>query len=395
MKKSIKNPEALFLTIRKEFPILRNKSYLVSHSMGAMPRESYKRLKEYSDKWCTKGIVAWDEWAPYYESCCDTIRKILNAPEGTISMHQNVSVLVAMVASCFEYNGRRNKVVDTELNFPSVHYVWEEFKRTGVHLVSVKSPDGITVPTEEFINAIDEDTQVVMIEQVIFRSGFLQDVKAITDAAHKKGAIVVVDAYQAVGTVPVDVQDLGVDVLVGGSHKWLMGGPGAAYIYVRKDLIGKLTPKIIGWFSHKQPFSFVFGRCDFRDDAMKFTGGTPSMAAYYAARAGHEIIAGLDGREIRKKNLRQTDMIVEFARENGFKINTPTEHSRRGGMICIDFPDSARICDELVARNVQVDHRPQCGIRMSPHFYTTDAELEEAFRVIRKLTGKKSMAKAG
>jgi kynureninase len=315
----------------------------------------------------------------------DEIGALIGALPGTVTMHQNVSTWMGIIASCLDFPPERNRVLSTDMNFPSVHYVWKEHERLGAKLDLVRTDDRITIDTQKFIDAIDDRTAAVIIELVLFRSGYLQDAKAIIKAAHDKGALAIVDAYQAVGTVPVDVVDLDVDFFTGGSVKWLCGGPGAAYCYIRKDLISRFEPRLCGWFSHDQPFAFELDRIRYRKDVMRYMGGTPSVPALYSSAAGRAIVAKIGVDRIRTKSKRQIALLVERAKELELKVNTPGDPERRGGMVCVDFSGSERVHDELLRRGFLVDWRPGSGIRISPHFYTSDDELDAVMSEIRKM----------
>jgi kynureninase len=379
------DPEADLLKLRKEFPTLAKKTHLISHSLGAVPAAAADRLREFYDTWVVDSIEAWHDWLPMVTQCGDQVARIIGAPPGTIFMLTNVSQAMGIIASCLDFPAKRNKVVYTTMNFPSVHYVWKEHERIGAKVELVPSPDGIHVPTEDFIKAIDDQTAAVVVELVLFRSGYIQEAKKIVKAAHDKGAIAIVDAYQAVGTVPVDVVDMDADFFTGGSVKWLCGGPGAGYLYVKKALIPTFEPRLCGWFSHSAPFAFVMDRIQYRDDVMRYMGGTPSIPALYSSMAGREAVLKVGVDRIRAKSKRQIAKMVAIADEMGLKVNTPHDPERRGGMICVDFPDSERVHHELLKRHFLIDWRPKCGIRISPHFYTTDDELDAVFAEIKKL----------
>jgi kynureninase len=374
--------------IRKLFPTLSRKTHFISHSLGAMPKEAVDALREFTDRWTRESIEAWHEWLPMVSKAGDEIGALIGAPPGTVTMHQNVSTWMGIIASCLDFSGPRNRVLSTDMNFPSVHYVWKEHERIGARLDLVKSDDRITIDPQKFIDAIDETTAIVVIELVLFRSGYLQDAKAIIKAAHAKGALTVVDAYQGVGTVPVNVTDLNADFFTGGSVKWLCGGPGAAYCHIRRDLIEKFEPRLCGWFSHDAPFAFELDRIRYRKDAMRYMGGTPSVPALYSSAPGRAIVRRLGVERIREKSKRQVALAVGLAQTQGLKVNTPLNPDRRGGMVCVDFADSERVHDQLLRRGFLVDWRPGSGIRLSPHFYTTDDEIRAIFDEIRKLRPK-------
>jgi len=380
--------EADLLKLRKRFPTLAKSTHLISHSLGAMPQAAADRLADFTRLWVDKSIEAWWDWLPLVSQAADEIGAIIGAPAGTVAIHQNVSTWMGIIASCMKFSPGRPRVVYTDMNFPSVHYVWKEQERLGAKVEIVKTGDGISIDTEKFIRAIDDRTAAVVIELVLFRSGFIQDAKAICKAAHDRGAIAIIDAYQAVGTVPVDVLDIDCDFLTGGSVKWLCGGPGAAYGYVRKDHIPRMEPYLCGWFSHDKPFGFEFDRIRYRDDVMRFMGGTPSIPAIYASAAGRAIVREIGVDRIRAKSRRQTAKLVAMADDLGLRVNSPRDPERRGGMVCLDFDGAEAAHHELLKRRFLIDYRPRCGIRISPHFYTTDDELDAVVKEIARLRNK-------
>lgn len=362
---------------RTEFPILDKTVYLISHSLGAMPRATYDQMQSYADAWATRGVRAWSEgWWQMPITVGDEVGRIIGADPGTVVMHQNVSACQSLVLSCFEPTPKRNKIVYSELNFPSVMYVYEAHARNGrLRIEIIKSDDGITVPLERLLEAIDEETLLVPISHVLFKSGFLQDAKAITERAHEVGAMVILDVYQSAGTVPLSVKDLNVDFATGGSVKWLCGGPGAGYLYVRPDLHTKLEPRTTGWMAHEEPFAFDT-KLRYAPDVARFLHGSPSIPALYAAMSGYEIINQIGVDKIRQKSVRQTTRLIELAEEAGFEVTSPKDSSRRGGTVTLMHEHASGITNELVRREFIVDFRPGAGVRISPHFYTTDDEID-------------------
>ena len=376
------------LRFRGEFPILENNIYLISNSLGAMPRGVEDSLADYTRLWKTRGVRAWEEtWWELAKTVGDEIGALMNAPAGSIALHQNVTTCEAIVASCLDFSGKRNKIVYDDMNFPSVMYFWEGQAQqpNGPRVHMVPSDDGITVPLQRLLDAIDEETLLVPISHVLFRSSYIQDAKAIVERAHKVGAMVMLDMFHSVGTIHVDVQALNVDFATGGVLKWLCGGPGTAYLYVRPDLGKKLEPRFTGWMAHQKPFQFQIGPIKYTDPPYRFMTGTSNVAAMYAARPGLKIIreAGIDA--IRAKSKRQTARLIELADARGWKVNTPRHPEQRGGTASIDMPNSKEVCAELLKRDVVVDWRPQAGVRMSPHFYTKDEELDQAIAVVEEV----------
>jgi kynureninase len=373
---------------RAEFPILDTTVYLISHSLGAMPRATYDRLHEYADIWATRGVRAWAEgWWDLPVTVGNQVAKIIGADAETVVMHQNVSISQSLILSALLplNDPKRNKIVFEELNFPSVMYVYEEHARAhGLRIDRVKSDDGITIPIERMLAAIDEETLLVPMSHVLFKSAYLQDAKAITERAQQVGALVVLDTYQSAGTVPFSVKELNVDFATGGSVKWLCGGPGAGYLYVRPDLIDRLQPKTTGWMAHEHPFAFE-SEMHYAPNITRFLHGSPAIPALYAAESGYKIINEIGVKAIREKNTRQTQHLISLAEEAGFQVTSPKDTSRRGGTITVWDDNAAAITKELVRRDFVVDYRPGAGVRISPHFYTKDEELDLVIAEMKKI----------
>ena len=371
---------------RREFPILDKTVYLISHSLGAMPRETYDRLHEYADIWATRGVRAWAEgWWDMPVTVGDEVARIIGADPGTVVMHQNVSICESLIISCLEPTPQRNKIVYSELNFPSVMYVYEAHARDGrLRIETVKSDDGITIPLERMLEAIDESTLLVPFSHVLFKSAFLQDAKAIIDRAHEVGAMVVLDTYQSAGTVPFSVKELNADFATGGSVKWLCGGPGAGYLYVRPDLQQKLEPKTTGWMAHESPFAFDTSM-RYASNITRFLHGSPAIPALYAAQSGYKIVNEIGVDRIRQKSVRQTDLLIALAEEAGFEVTSPKESERRGGTVTVAHENASSMAKELVRREFVIDYRPGAGVRISPHFYTTDEELMLVIEEMKKI----------
>jgi kynureninase len=379
---------------RERFPILDKTVYLISHSLGAMPREVYDSMHEYAETWATRGVRAWAEgWWDMPVSVGDEVGRIIGADPGNVVMHQNVSICQSLILSCFDPQPPRNKIVYSELNFPSVMYVYEAHARSGLlRIEMVKSDDGITVPLERYMEAIDEETLLVPISHVLFKSAYLQDVRAIIRRAHEVGAMVVLDAYQSAGTVPFSVKELNVDFAVGGSVKWLCGGPGAGYLYVRPDLQRKLEPRTTGWMAHESPFAFEGGAIRYASGITRFLHGSPSVPALYAARSGYRIINEIGVEQIRAKSIRQTTRLIELAEDAGFRVTSPKNSSDRGGTITVAAEHAAAVTKELIRREFIVDYRPGAGVRISPHFYTKDEELDLVISEMRKIVETRAYA---
>jgi kynureninase len=382
---------------RPEFPILANSVYLVSHSLGAMPRRARDRLAEYADTWATRGVRAWGEgWWELPRTVGDLIGRIIGAGPGEVVMHQNQSIAQATVLSSFDWRSPRNGIVTERLNFPSNLYLFHALEHEGARLVTVESDDGLTVPLDRLLAAIDETTRLVSVSHVVFKSAFVQDVAAVIRKAHDVGALVLIDLYQSAGTLPVDVGALGADFATGGSVKWLCGGPGAGYLYVRRDHWDTLRPRLTGWMAHREPFAFEERPIDYAEDAYRFLNGSPNVPALYAARSGYEIVAEIGVDAIRAKSMRQTQHLVALADAAGIRVAGPREPAQRGGTVTLDVASGRAITSALAARDVLVDYRPGAGIRVSPHFYTSNEELDtfigELTRAIETQAGRPSTA---
>jgi len=323
----------------------------------------------------------------------DRISPLIGAGPGEISLHQNVTTTQAVITSCFDFRGARNKVVMTALEFPSVQYFYHERRRHGARVELVPSGNSIRFDLEPFLAAIDETTLLVPISLVLFRSSFIVDAKAIIEKAHRVGAHVILDVFQGTGTVPFDVRELGCDFAVGGVLKWLCGGPGVAYLYVREDLRQKLRPSFTGWLAHRRPFQFESGAIDPRDDSYRFLNGTPHIPALYACQPGLEILNKVGIRAIREKSIRMTTRIFDGARARGWRINTAENPAERGGTVSVDCPHASEVCRELLARDILVDYRPLAGIRISPHFYNQEEECDFALAQIEEILNTRAWEK--
>ena len=364
---------------RDEFPILERTTYMISNSLGAMPRAVYDRVRDYADSWALRGVRAWEEgWWDMAISVGDKIGALIGAGPGEISLHQNVTITQAVISSCFDFSGPRNKVVLVDLEFPSIVYFYLEQRRRGARVEVLKSEDGIHAPLEKVLAAIDETTLLVPISYVLFRSATIVDAHAIIERAHRVGAHVILDCFQGAGTVPIDLRALKTDFAVGGALKWLCGGPGVAYLYVRPDLRKKFSPTLTGWLAHQRPFNFEVGPVEQREDSFRFLNGTPHIPALYACQPGLEILAKVGIDRIRAKSQWQTQRLIDDARRRGWRVNTPQNPAERGGTVSVDCPHGREVMCELVARDVLVDYRPKAGVRLSPHFYNRDEEIDFA-----------------
>jgi kynureninase len=354
------------LAYRDRFPILRDCTYLINHSLAAMPAAAEERLLEYARMWRERGIRAWGEgWWEMPVTVGDQVGRIIGAPPGATVMHQNVTVAEMIVLSCFRQPGGRNRVVYEEANFPSVRYLYQA--QPDLDVVVVENDVAI-------VDAIDERTLLVPISHVLFKNAEIQNVEPIIRRAHDVGAYVVLDCYQSAGVVPFDVTELDVDFATGGSVKWLCGGPGAGWLYVRPDLAERLEPTFVGWQGHARPFAFE-PELEYASGATRFLTGTPNVPALYAATAGYDVIEEVGVERIRERSLALTQLLIDLLEVAGFELGSPRDADRRGGTVLVHTPDDAAVHRELGERNIICDFRPDAGIRLGPHFYNTEAEL--------------------
>jgi kynureninase len=377
------------LARRDDYPILGRTTYLINNSLGAMHRETRKRLQDYADLWDTEGVVAWNTWFPEMTYVANLVGATIGAPPGTTVLRQSVADAIVAVASCFDLRERRNRVVTTAADWPGTHYFWTEHcARYGGELVVVPlEPDAVTIDVDRLVAAIDDRTLLVSVSLVQFRTSALLDITPVVEAAHRHGALVLLDAYQGAGTVPLDVSAEQVDFCVGGSVKFLCGGPGNGWLYVRPDLAETLRPAAVGWISHEKPFEFDWAQIRYAPGVMRFAGGTPNVPAAYAAAPGYQAIVDIGVQRIRERSMSLTQPLLEGALERGFTVRSPHDAARRGGHVTIDPGDGERVHDELIRRKFVVDYRPGSGLRAAPHFYNTDDEctalLDEMVSLVR------------
>lgn len=365
------------LAFRSEFPILERCTYLVSNSLGAMPRTVPDRLAEFVDIWAERGVRAWaDAWWQMPVGVGDEIAPLIGANAGEVAMMPNVSNAQATVLSALDYTAPRDTIVMTALDFPSVRYVYDHLApRLGAKVVVVESDDGVSIDADRLIAAIDERTRLVAISHVLFRSAYIVDAARVAAHAHKMGALVSLDAFHSVGIVPVDVRALGADFLTGGVLKWLCGGPGGCFLWASPEMSAAYAPALTGWMAHARPFAFE-ADMDYTTGAARWLGGTPSIPALYAATEGPRIVRRAGINAVRAKSIRQTSRLIELADARGYSVTAPRDSARRGGTVAFDVPHGPQVAQELLARDVVIDYRPGAGIRVAPHFYTTDAEVE-------------------
>lgn len=372
---------------RDEFPILETCNYLISNSLGAMPRKVYDSLRYYADTWAEQGVSAWGTgWFDLPQTVGNKIAPLMGAPDNSVLIHQNASIANSILFGGMDFSDtQRNKVVITDMDFPGDIYVLRRWLPEHMHVHVVRTRDGISIDTDELLDAIDETTRLVSISHVLFRSAYIMPAQAIINKAHRVGAEVVLNGYHSIGVMPVDVTALAVDYYIGGVLKWLCGGPGGVFMYVRPDKLASLDPKVTGWFAHKTPFAFDTENFDLRDDALRLMNGTPGIASLHAIQPGVDIIATVGVEAIREKSIRQTSLIIQLADAQGYDVISPRDTERRGGTVTVNPPHAYEVSRELLQRNIKIDYRENAGIRIAPHFYTTDAEVHQAMDTIRAI----------
>lgn len=375
---------------RDEFPTLASGIHLLSHSLGPVPRAARESMLAYYEAW--EHHTSEDAWATSWWELSrrvgDRIARILGGEPGSVQIQPNASIALATAASCFDFkSGARKKVVTTELDFPSMEYFWDGQRHIGAQIEVVPSPDGISVPLEHILDAIDQETCLVALAHTSYCSSYRVDVRAIVERAHAKGAHVLLDVYQSAGAVQLKAADWNVDFLIGGTIKWLCGGPSCGYLYVRPDLQRDLRPRLTGWVAHDSPFDFAHAPMRYAKSVRRFAQGTPSIPALYSAIPGLEIIEKLSVPQIANESQRRTQTMIDFARERGWTINTPLDKDQRGGSVMIGVADARNTAERLAERRVFVDWRPGAGLRISPHFFNTDEELDEALHILAGLIG--------
>jgi kynureninase len=371
------------LTFRSEFPILERSTYLVSNSLGAMPRSVPDRLAEYVDQWAELGVKAWGAgWWEMPIAVGNEIAPLIGAGAGEVAMLPNVTIAQTAVITALDYTAPRNKIVMTALDFPSVRYVYEGLaRRLGAEIEVVPSDDGIHVDLDRLLAAIDDRTRLVAISHVLFKSAYIVDVAAVCRKAKQVGALVSLDGFHAVGVIPVDVKELGVDFYAGGVLKWLCGGPGGCFLYVAPETSAKLEPAFTGWMAHETPFGFEPSMA-YASGGWRWLNGTPSIPSLFAAAEGPKILRRAGITRIREKSIRQTARLIELADARGYRVIAPRRAEERGGTVAFDVPHGYEMSQLLLSKGVVIDYRPGAGIRVAPHFYTTDGELDQAVAAI-------------
>ena len=374
------------LRFRDQFPILSTSTYLVSNSLGAMPTRASEQLQNYATQWKTRGVRAWAEgWWEMPLTMGSRIAPLIGASAGEVVMIPTVTQAMSSILTAFDYPAERNEIVMTALDFPSVRYAYDALApRLGAKVVVVPSDDAISIDTDRVIAAITERTRLVAISHVLFRSAYILDAMAICEHARRMGAAVALDAYHSVGVIPVDVHALGVDFLCGGVLKWLCGGPGGCFLYASPSASQRFAPALTGWQAHRTPFAFA-DDMDYATGSWRWLAGTPTVPALFAGLEGLRIIGEAGLPAIREKSQRQTAWLLAQADSRGWRAHAPRDAARRGGTVAFDVPHGAEVARALLAQDVVIDFRPGAGIRIAPHFYTTDEELETCVAAIDEI----------
>ena len=369
---------------RDEFPILEKCNYMVSNSLGAMPKGVYDSLAHYADIWAEHGVSAWGvEWYELNGKVGNKIAPLMGAAPDTVLVHQNASIANSILFGALDYSDtKRNKVVISDMDFPSDVYVLRSWLPDHMQIHMVKTEDGISIDTQKILDAIDETTRLVSVSHVLFRSAYIMPAKEIIEKAHSVGAQVVFNGYHSVGIIPVDVTALNVDFYIGGVLKWMCGGTGGVFMYVRPDLLTTLHPQVTGWMSHKTPFSFDVENLDWREDNYRLMNGTPGIASLQAIQPGIDIITQVGVDKIREKSIHQTSLLIDLAESAGYEVISPREIERRGGHVTVNPPHAYEVSREMIARNIKIDYRENAGIRIAPHFYNSDDEVHETISAI-------------
>lgn len=377
------------LQFRAEFPILDRTTYLISNSLGAMPQSARQKMADFTTMWAEEGIRAWGKgWWELTTSVGDEIAPLIGAGPGEVAMLPNVTIAQAMIASALDYTPERNAIVMTGLDFPSVRYAYDGLvTRLGARIVEVPSDDGVTIDTERVVKAIDERTKLVAISYVLFRSAYILDVEPIIARAREVGALVCLDAYHATGIIPVNVKKLGVDFLTSGVLKWMCGGPGGCFLYASPEMTRKYAPALTGWQAHARPFAFE-NEMEYAPGIQRWLSAEPSISVMYHAPEGVKVLKRAGMENIRAKSMRQTARLIDLADERGYKVTAPRDPARRGGTVAFDVPNAYEVAQTLLSRDILIDYRPGAGIRVAPHFYNTDEEVESVVAGIDEILAK-------
>ena len=383
-----KNMSGHFNRRRDEFPTLASGIHLLSHSLGPIPRSARDSMLSYCEAW--EHHTSEDAWATSWwelsQHVGDRIAQILGGVPGSVQIQPNASIALSTVASCFDFTRSwRNKVVTTALDFPSMEYIWDAQRELGARVEVVPSDNGVAVPLERICEAIDDETCLVALSHTSYRSSYRVQAAAIIERAHAKGALVLLDVYQSAGAMKLNAAKWQADFMIGGTIKWLCGGPACGYLYVRPELQRDLQPRLTGWVAHAAPFDFAHAPMRYAKSIRRFAQGTPSIPALYSALPGIQMIEEFGIDNIVNESRRRTEKIVEFALARGWQINSPQNPDERGASVMIGVADGPALVERLAERKVFVDCRPGAGLRVSPHFFNTDEEVEQALAILNEL----------
>jgi kynureninase len=379
-----------FTTLRQEFPLLKERTYLASHTLGPLPRVAAVDIEAYTRSLYI-GKRALSIWLERYEQMFAPIEQLLNAPNGSVAITASTTAAQAAIAAAIQPNSKRNRIVITELDFSSSRYLWKSQVRRGFELIEIQAADGMQITAADVLAQINERVAVVAVSLVSYLNSARLDIQPIIAAAHAAGAIVVVDAYQAVGIIPVDVASWGADVVVGGTNKWLCGGVGLGFAYVKPSLAERLEPAYPGWFAHLQPMAFAKTFIP-ATGARRFQQGTPSIEPIYTSRAGLQLAIDIGVEQIHQRNIELTNYLIDCADRFNIPIHTPRAPAHRGGTVCLEVDRAEIVVPQLAELGIDVDTRSSNIIRVSPHYCNTEAECLQAIEAIARLTTAQSLA---
>jgi kynureninase len=376
------------VSYRDEFPVLDRKTYLISASLGPVSRRGQRYLAEYVDAWATKGApdhVWFEDIFPRMAALKRTFAGLARCDPDEVAITTNISIALATIASCLDLSGPRRKVILSELDFPTDGHVWLAQRKRGAEIVWLKSPDGLTIPIEAYDEAIDDETALVMVNRVLYRSSAIVDAKEVCRIARERGAYSFLDDYHGIGIVPLDLHDVGCDFYTAGVLKWLCGGPGLAFLYARRALLPTLEPSVTGWFGTREPFSFDPQHLEYHPTARRLEHGTPPAPVFFIAQGGLDVIAEVTPERIRERQGELTDHVIARADGLGLPVRTPQDRRARGGVVNVGVgPEAGKICHALLERNVCTDFRGD-GLRISPHFFNTHADVDRCFEELGSL----------
>ncbi len=375
-------PAVDLVRYRAEFPVFERQIYLNSCSLGALSRRARARVGAFLDEWDARGASAWyDVWWGRLAELRSRYAAMIGAEAGEIALHASVSTATAVLASALDHS-RRRKIVTTDLDFPTISYQWLAKRPLGLDLEIVPSPDGVSVPVDVLARAIDDRTALVATSHVFFTTGAIQDIRAVAEAAHAHGALCFIDGYQSVGQIPLDVHAAGVDFLCAGGLKWLLGGPGIAFLYTRADLVRGLQPTVTGWFAHAQQFAFDSAELVWQSDARRFEQGTPALAAVHAQLGGLDVLEEIGITRVRQATAALTEDLVARAVDSDFRPRVAGDAACRSAIVMLPSGDPKADVARLAARHIVVDARPG-HVRISPFFYNTVEDHVAALEALR------------